>query len=104
VFVLVRRPRVFRKGTFDIEPLTRNHVVQMARHGPIGVFLDDEVEVALLVCVADGRVRADCGLLLLGSFVLRQNRRSNMQPTDLVCLWQLKPQLLDIVVHNLNLL
>lgn len=50
VVVLVGRPGVFGDGTFEFETLRWFHVVEVGRHGAVGVFLDHEVDVASCIC------------------------------------------------------
>lgn len=68
--LLVWRPLVLGDGTLDIKPLPWLEVVHVLGHGAVGVLLDDEVNGALLVNVADGGVGADDGLLHLRALVL----------------------------------
>lgn len=70
VLVLVGGPLVLGDGTLDVQALPGLEVVHVRRHGPVRVLLDEEVDGALLVDVADGRVGADHGLLHLGALVL----------------------------------
>lgn len=59
-----------RNGAFDVKTLAGFHVVHVFGHWAVGVPLDDEVNGALLVYIADRRVRADDGLLHLRALVL----------------------------------
>ena len=92
VIVLVGRPGVLGDRALKVEALTGVHVVELVRHGSVGVALDNEVNVSLDVCrqrqlasvkvrvksfvgykhtfVTGGSIRADDGLLHLGSLVL----------------------------------
>lgn len=44
VRVLVRRPRVFGDGAFEVEALVRLHAVEVFGHGAVFVFLDHELD------------------------------------------------------------
>lgn len=48
VVVLVALPRVLADRALEVEPLAGLHVVEVRRHGSVGVLLDDEVEKAAL--------------------------------------------------------
>lgn len=75
VLVLVGGPLVLGDGALDVQPLPGLEVVHVRGHGAVGVRLDEEVDGALLVDVADGRVGADHGLLHLGALVLGDDGR-----------------------------
>ena len=47
--MLVGRKGVFRNWPFEGKALFRVHVVEVFRHGSIGVTLDDEVDMTLLI-------------------------------------------------------
>jgi hypothetical protein len=112
-------PLVLWDRSLNIEPLARLHVVHVAGHGTLLVLLDDEVDGALLVDIADGCVGSDDGLLHVRALVLgddssctsvsanqheAQSRRTGDRQAALhVLLRQLKSELLGVVVYNLRL-
>ena len=91
----------------------------MLGHGAAGVGLDYEVDTALLIYVADGRVGSDDGLLHLRALVLgddggflvlayisrlvKSTHTSNRQTALHVLFGQLEAELLSVVVDNLGL-
>lgn len=68
--LLVSLPLVLGDRALDVQALPRLEVVHVLGHGAVGVLLDDEVNGALLVDIADGGVWADDGLLHLRALVL----------------------------------
>jgi len=104
MLVLVGLPRVLGDGTLYVQPLAGHHVVQVGRHRPVGVLLDQQIDVSLLSLVADGSVRPDNGLVGPNGVIFRQDGRRDVQTRDHVVLGQAQPQTLGVVVDELNVL
>ena len=100
--MLVRLPRILGDRALEIQPLIRLHAVQMLAHGPILIPLDHEINVALRVLVADGRVWPDDRLLHLGPLVPRQQRRRDRQARDGLAVREREAELLRVVVQLLD--
>ena len=96
--VLVRLPWIFRYWSLEFQPLPWIHIVQMLAHWPIGIPLHDQINVTLLVLVANGRVWPYNRLLHLRTLVLRQERRGNLQSGYIISVWKSKAKLLRVVV------
>jgi len=70
VLELVRGPWVLGDGSLDVQSLAGLHVMHVAGHGTVGVLLNNKVDGALLIDVADGCVWSDDGFLHVGALVL----------------------------------
>merc|ERR1712169_124048 len=103
VVVLVLLPLVFGQRALHVEPLAGLHVVEVRAHGPVGVLFDQQVNEALVVLVADGRVRPEGGLLVIGALVLGQDGTGDVEARDHVALGQLEAEALGVVVDILHL-
>lgn len=122
VVVLVGLPGILGQGTLDVEAMALDHVVQVRRHGAVGVLLHEEVNVALGILktvlarptrtgigkkrtlVTDGGIRPHNGLLHVRSLVLGQDGARDMQTRDLVLLGKLEAETLGVVVDNLHVI
>lgn len=102
VVVLVGLPGVLGDGALHLERLAGGHVVHVLGHDATGVALDDEVEVAGLVLVGDGGVRANSRLLHLGALVLGDEGGGDVEARDGIVVVELEAQLLGVVVDQLH--
>ena len=100
--MLVRFPRVFRYWSLKVQPLPWVHIVHMLTHRPIGIPLHDQINVPLLVLVANGRVWPYNRLLHLWTLILRQERRRNLQSGYIIAVWKSKAELLRVMVDVFN--
>ena len=100
--MLVRFPRIFRYWSLKVQPLPGVHVVQMLAHWPIGITLHDQINITLLVLVANGRVWPYNRLLHLWTLILRQERRRNLQSGYIITVWKSEAELLRVVVDVFN--
>ena len=82
--VLVGFPGVFWDRALHVQPLAGFHVVEVGAHGPARVFLDQEIQEALLAFGAHGRVGSDRGLAVLGTLVLCEQSTGDWETGDIV--------------------
>lgn len=122
--MLVLRPRVLGQRTLEVEALSRNKVVDVGAHWAVGVFLDQEINIALFsytmlqlvhlvamhswkqigfTFVANWGVGSESGLLIVGALVLGQNGAGNLKSRDHVALRELETKALGVVVDNLDI-
>ena len=50
VRVLICSPWVLGDGAFEVESLTRCHIVHVFGHRAIGVFFDEEINISSIAC------------------------------------------------------
>lgn len=72
--------------------------MQMLAHHALWIPLNDQIDISLLIFVADRRVRANRWLLHLGAFVLCQQRRRDLQTRDAIGIGERKAEFLCVVV------
>jgi len=123
VLVLVGVPCVLGDGALELDALAGLDVVQVRGHGAVGVFLDEEREVASLVCtcvsdillhttvqgsemltlIADWRIWAYDEFFLPWSLVPGQQRRCDLEAAHVVFAWQSECEFLGVMIDRLDL-
>ncbi|EFW99206.1 hypothetical protein CMQ_5627 [Grosmannia clavigera kw1407] len=104
VLVLVGCPWVLGDGTLDLQLLARHQRVDVRRHRPALVLLDEQIQVADRVVVTDRSIRPYHRLLCTLWLEFGQQRRCCVHPRHAVLLRQLEPELLRVVVERLDAL
>ena len=102
VVMLVRLPRILGDRSLEFQPLIGLHVMQMLAHGTVRIPLDHEIEIALCILVADGRIRPYDRLLHLRALVLCQQRRGDGEARDVVAVGEREAEFLRVVVEFLD--
>ncbi len=100
--MLVRLPFIFRNRPLEIQPLIRLHVMHMLAHRPIRIPLHQQIHIPPRILVARRRIRPNDRLLHARPLILRQQRRRDLQPGDIIFIRQREPEFLRVVVDFLD--
>lgn len=72
--------------------------MQVFAHGSVGISLDHQIYIPLLILIARRGVRSYHRFFHLRPLVLRQQRRGDLQSGDIVGIWKRETELFRVVI------